>query len=273
VGTLTRLLLLDVVLLSLLIIGVALEFGPATGALTRGLGIAAGLSEVLVIGFALVVALPLFLGVGRLARQIGLTLGETALPPTGSGVDLEAAPRKALVATLQFGVVLLAGVIVLALTQPVLPSYAGVPILIVLLLGFGLALWRRAADLEGHVRAGAEAVVAALSAQARKERTRQEAGAMSPVESLLHGLGTPVAVRVEPESAAVGRTLSELNLRGRTGATVLAISRDQAAILSPPATERLLANDVLALAGTQDSLEAAKALLTPSAAGADQRGA
>jgi CPA2 family monovalent cation:H+ antiporter-2 len=84
---------------------------------------------------------------------------------------------------------------------------------------------------------------------------------MNPVESLLHGLGTPVAVPMPPDSPAVARTLSQLNLRGRTGATVLAISRGQAAIVTPTASETLQANDVLAMAGTAEALEAAKALL------------
>jgi CPA2 family monovalent cation:H+ antiporter-2 len=76
------------------------------------------------------------------------------------------------------------------------------------------------------------------------------------------GLGVPVAVRVDPASPSAGHTLAELNLRGRTGSTVLAISRDGQAIMAPAAEERLLAGDVVALAGTQDAVEAAKELLT-----------
>jgi CPA2 family monovalent cation:H+ antiporter-2 len=50
-------------------------------------------------------------------------------------------------------------------------------------------------------------------------------------------------------------------LRGRTGATVLAIARDGGSIVTPPATERLRANDLVALTGTRDAIGAASELL------------
>ena len=53
----------------------------------------------------------------------------------------------------------------------------------------------------------------------------------------------------------------ELDLRGRTGATVLAIRREGASIPNPEATERLREGDVLALTGTADALDAARAAL------------
>jgi CPA2 family monovalent cation:H+ antiporter-2 len=66
---------------------------------------------------------------------------------------------------------------------------------------------------------------------------------------------------VDASSAAVGQSLAELNLRGRSGATVLAISRDGESIVVPTADERLKAGDVLAITGSHDAIEAAKALL------------
>ena len=50
------------------------------------------------------------------------------------------------------------------------------------------------------------------------------------------------------------------NLRGVTGATVLAITRGRQAIVAT-ATEVLAADDRLALSGTRESIEAARALL------------
>ena len=66
-------------------------------------------------------------------------------------------------------------------------------------------------------------------------------------------------MRLDSGSAAIGRTLAQLNLRGRTGATVLAITRSQGGVIIPNATERLQAGDVLALAGTRDAIDAARA--------------
>lgn len=61
---------------------------------------------------------------------------------------------------------------------------------------------------------------------------------------------------------AVGQSLAGLNLRGVTGATVLAITRGQEGLLIPTAKEALQAGDVLALAGSHDAIDAARALLT-----------
>ena len=55
--------------------------------------------------------------------------------------------------------------------------------------------------------------------------------------------------------------LTELELRGRTGATVIAISRGDDVVLVPDGHEALRLGDVLALAGTSDAIEAARALL------------
>jgi len=86
------------------------------------------------------------------------------------------------------------------------------------------------------------------------------------VRDLLGGLGEPLALRLERDSGAVGRSLVELNLRGLTGASVLAITRRDGGVLIPTGHERLQAGDVLALAGTHDALELAARLLAPPSA-------
>ena len=124
-----------------------------------------------------------------------------------------------------------------------------------------VAIWRSVRDLEGHVRAGAQAVVAALSRYARAGSPAPDDRSLAEVDRLLPGLGTPTAVRIDPASGSVGQSLAELNLRGRSGATVLAISRSGESIAVPTAGERLQAGDVLALAGTHEAIAAAKEML------------
>jgi CPA2 family monovalent cation:H+ antiporter-2 len=75
------------------------------------------------------------------------------------------------------------------------------------------------------------------------------------------GLGELVPVRLDDRSAAVGKTLAQLNLRGITGASVLAIARGDQGVIAPVADEVLHAGDVLALAGTHDALAAAREVL------------
>ena len=96
--------------------------------------------------------------------------------------------------------------------------------------------------------------------------SKAEANALSAIETVLPGLGTPTAVRVTAASALVGKTLAATNLRGATGATVLAIQRGATSIPVPAPTDEILVDDVLALAGSSEAIAAATALLAPPAA-------
>src|SRR5262249_21994032 len=119
-------------------------------------------------------------------------------------------------------------------------------------------------NLQGHVRAGAEAVVEALAAQSRSggEGGRPE---LADIHAVLPGIGEPVPFRLAASSPAVGRTLAQLNLRGLSGATVLALRRGGESVVVPGAGERLQAGDVLALAGTEEAVTLARQLLEAEA--------
>jgi uncharacterized protein with PhoU and TrkA domain len=69
-----------------------------------------------------------------------------------------------------------------------------------------------------------------------------------------------------PQSIAVGRSLGQLNLRGATGATVLAIRRGTKQIPTPLGREVIEADDVVAVAGSRDALAIARALFAPDLA-------
>ena len=263
IGRLVRLLILDAAVLSALIIGAALQLGAVTRWLQGAFGLEPGVARALVVAAAAAVSLPLVVGIGRLSRGLGRALAERALPRVVGKADMDLAPRRTLGVTLQLGVVLVTGMVVLALTQIFLPGYSGPLVLALVLAGFGVAIWRSVRDLEGHVRAGAQAVVAALGKYARAESPPPDERSLADLDRLLPGLGAPVAIRIDPASACVGRSLAELNLRGRSGATVLAISRSGESIAVPAAGERIQSGDVLALAGTHEAIETAKALLLP----------
>jgi CPA2 family monovalent cation:H+ antiporter-2 len=125
----------------------------------------------------------------------------------------------------------------------------------------GVVFWRSAADLQGHVRAAAEAIVAAIGDQNRATSPAESERSLQRAYDLVPGLGEPVPVSIETGSLFVGRTLAETQLRGRTGATALAISRGQHVVLVPDGHVVLQAGDVLALAGTAEAVEAARELL------------
>jgi CPA2 family monovalent cation:H+ antiporter-2 len=178
-------------------------------------------------------------------------------------VDLAAAPRRALATALQLAILLAVGVPLVALTQPFLPSAPGAALLAVGLVALGVALWRSTTNLHGHVRAGAQVIADALARESRAESPEEGHEPLHEVQRMLPGLGEPTAVRLEEGSPGVGRTLAQLNLRGLTGATVLALTRPGQDVLVPTGHEALQVGDLLALAGTHEAVAAARTMLAP----------
>jgi len=71
--------------------------------------------------------------------------------------------------------------------------------------------------------------------------------------------------RVMEGSAAVGKTLAQLDLRRRTGATVLSVVRNEAPLPGVVATTDLEAGDLVVLYGSHQAIDAALTLLEPPA--------
>jgi CPA2 family monovalent cation:H+ antiporter-2 len=196
-----------------------------------------------------------------------------AMPGGGEGaVDLAAAPRRALVTTLQLAVVAVTLGPILAVTQLFLPPGPLLGLAAAVLLALGVAFWRGASNLHGHVRAGAQVIVEALARQAQGPAAADR-DAMARLRELLPGLGEPVAVRLEAGSAAAGQTLASLDLRGLTGATVLAIWRPDGGVMSPGPREVLRAGDLLAVAGTDQAVAEARRVLSAGGSRAPEAGA
>ncbi|MGH7418726.1 MAG: cation:proton antiporter regulatory subunit, partial [Candidatus Rokuibacteriota bacterium] len=205
---------------------------------------------------------PFCIGVVRVSQKLGITLARLALPAeTTRRVGFAAAPRRMLVVTFQLAGVLLVGLPLVALTQPFLPGALAPAVMTLAMAVLGVGFWRSATNLEGHVRAGAQVILEALAAQSRGPAAPAEGNPLEQVQQLLPGLGVLAGVRLEAGSPATGKTLAQLNLRGITGATVLAITRERGGVAVPTATEVLRAGDVLALAGSHRAIAAAKGIL------------
>ncbi len=259
---LAKWLVLDVVILAGLIIATSVSADAVESIVKERFGSSETIALLAVIGAAIAIGAPFAVGVFRIVRLLGITLAEAALPKGGDGrVDFDAAPRRALVVTLQLAVFLLTCLPLLAVTQPFLPGFQGAVVVLVLAIVLGVVFWKSATNLQGHVRAGAEMIVEALKAQAQSRPGPADETAFATVRAILPGLGEPIPITLDVNSLAVGKTLAELNLRGLTGATVLAIKRHDGRSVVPTATEVLQVGDVLALAGAQESIRAARLLL------------
>jgi CPA2 family monovalent cation:H+ antiporter-2 len=110
-------------------------------------------------------AAPLAFGLLPTARGLGQAIALRALPAPKSGVDLGAAPRRAFLVTWQLVMVAMVGVPLLAFSEPFLPGRVASALFVSALLIAGIAFWRGATNLQGHTRAGAEVIVAALAKQ------------------------------------------------------------------------------------------------------------
>lgn len=260
-----RWLIIDAVGIAAVVIGAAV-YGPRiSAAATNFLGLEGTLLRVALIIGALVAASPFLFGMARMAQGLARLLALVALPRDGK-FDRAVAPRRALLITVEALIVILVSLPLLAVTQPFLPPFRGAMVLLVLLILMAIATWRSATNLEGHIAAGGQVLMEALLNSLPPEQMTAE----YPVESvdrlttathLLPGIGTPKRFSVEKGQHGTGKTLAELGLRGRTGATVLAITRGAEGIPAPSKTEKLLAGDQLVLVGTTSSLEAAIELL------------
>ncbi len=266
---LVRLILLDAVLLALVMIGAGAERGRFTTMFSAWTGASPGTSLIVVLAGAAVVATPLLFGMVRSARMLGFVLAMRALPGAGRRkADFAAAPRRALVTMLQLGTLLIVGAPIVAITQPFVPRFPGFTLLGIMTVALGVAFWRSALNLQAHAMAGAEVIVAALTPQLSSDEEEENLyKTMEHIAIMLPGLGEPVPVRIDATSPAVDRTLAELNIRGKTGAIILAITRrgeEGAKVVVPSGREKLLIGDVLALAGTQEAVDAACEMLTVS---------
>jgi len=263
-----RRLLLDAALFAGIVVGIASARWRLLQLAREKAGMSETFASMLLVAVAVLLAAPFFFGVIRVGRSLGQTLAEMVLPAVGeSRVDLAAAPRRLLVVTIELVIVVTVGVPLLVLTRPFLPVTEGgalMPLLLVLLVALlVVAFWRSATNLQGHVRASAEVIVDVLARQSHGRGSAVREEGLKQVEALLPGLGALTAVSLRADSPAVGRTLAELNLRALTGASVLAITRQQGNVIVPAAGEVLMADDLLALTGTQEAIDAARALLGP----------
>lgn len=204
----------------------------------------------------------LCIGIVRTARYIALALAARAMPEAEPGkLDRAAAPRRALVVTLQIVIVLLVGMPLLAVLQPFLPRLPVGAVIAGALLLSGIRFWRGAANLEGHVRAVSEVIAEVLAKQTGPRDTESDAQALRRIREVVPGLGNVVPLRLGLGSHCAGKNLAELGVGSLTGATILVILRDDGEALIPTGKDMLRVGDLLAVAGSPESVEAARRML------------
>jgi CPA2 family monovalent cation:H+ antiporter-2 len=261
-----RTLLLDVVVIAAALIALSMTFETAIRLLQEELDLSRSVARVVFVVAGGGLVLPFCVSVLLTTRRFARLIGEVAVPRSGGDqgdrVDLGRQPRVVLEAAIHLVGILIVGSALIAITQPFLPNHTAVIVLAIAVAVLAFLFWRTAAGLHGHVRAAAQAVIEALAAQTSAHAAHEHpADPLEQARQLFPGLGAPVRFELPAGSSAVGHSLAQLELRAATGATVLAIVRGAAGIVVPDAHDPLRAGDLLAIAGTDEAIAAAIALL------------
>lgn len=254
-----RWLILDFAFLTLVVIASALLRQPILGFLSSKLPFSMTLIRLLYIIATLGATLPFGIGIIRLTKRLGFLLATQAIPTSSQEeLDLGATPRKILIVTLEIIVILILGIALLAITQPFLPIVYSSLLFGLGILFLGISFWRGAQNFQGHVKAGLEVLLEKLM-----PKTPLPVQPRSPsLEQLLPGIGNIVSLELKERSIGVGKTLSDLNLRGITEANVIAIiKKGGEEVTIPTGKEILQAGDLLALVGSPEAIEASRKLL------------
>jgi monovalent cation:H+ antiporter-2, CPA2 family len=224
------------------------------------LNLPASLVEILWISLTLVIVALFFLGVLRHLRAVARTLARIVVPVhADTDVDLGAAPRRALTVALEVALSLAVSLPLVAIAQPFVPLSSILVVLAVVATVLLYDGWRSLANLQGHVRAGTELIVAMLAKQSHEGSDTHPP--LPAVRELLPGFPDLAPLRLDADDFAVGRTLADLQLRQRCGATVMAIRRKSTSDTTPTPHAPLDIGDVLALAGTPEAITRAREIL------------
>lgn len=204
---------------------------------------------------ALVLSLPILLVTVRKLEAFGLILAELTVRPRASGRDVVAL-RALLGNMLWFIGTAVIAVLILVLSLPLLP--VGEMLVLAVIVGLVATGLLRGSLLRLYARAQ-ESVQQALAREGHPpepEVPRARPPLLEDAELL--------RVTLQPDSLATGRTLRELELRRRTGASAVAVRRGGHTNVSPSPDDRLLAGDEVLLLGNADQLAAAERALAAS---------
>lgn len=203
-------------------------------------------------------SIPFLVDILRSLNVVTLALSEVALSRPALAFLARGAARDVLRAV-AFGLILLAfATVFLAACAPYFPTGASLALFAVTVVVLLVLGWRRAVRLQSQLE---YVVISSLEAQAR---TGTRAAVEEAVQQITKKHPWPVdfsEVVVPAGGGVVGRTLREINLRGETGATIVALERGGAEHYEVPPDLPLSPGDHLLLVGERAQLDAAEARL------------
>ena len=241
---------------ALLVLGAltAAWFPQASAAIAGRLGVSGAAAGGGIAVLLLLLGSPLAAGVVRNGDVLARHLAEQVAPEGGANGPGERAAAAALRAMVHLAIALSLGAPAIAVMRPLIGGPYGIAVLALTLTTAAWLAWRAAGDVDQQLRSGTGRMVARLAAQAAPSADLSRSRAVPPA-------GVMQVVSLVEGDAAVGCTLAEVDLRARTGATVVAIRRQPDAVILPSGREVLAAGDALDMVGTEDAFVRAAAVL------------
>jgi CPA2 family monovalent cation:H+ antiporter-2 len=220
---------------------------------------------------AMLMVFPLMIVSFRKLHAAAMLVSEQMVRSSEAGLATSAI-RGMIASTILTTGFILISLSVLLMSSAFLPPW---PVLVSLLLwGAGLALlmWRRFERMYARAQVAIKATLTRPREPAHAPHGADHGdAAAAPAPAPLHNMLRQAELEnvvVATGAPAAGKLIRELQLRSRTGASVVGIERDGAAIVNPGPDEELQPQDGVLLLGTRRQLEAARTLLRGTAAAA-----
>jgi CPA2 family monovalent cation:H+ antiporter-2 len=201
---------------------------------------------------AVLLSLPLLIATYRKLQAVGLLLGELAAnrlqnEPRGAGIQAIIANTVPVAGAVGLGLLLL------VLSAALLPSWKILIVLLPVVAAVTVLFWR------SLIRIYSKAQIALQETLTQPPPSRQPS--RPPLPPVLRDADLET-VQITGNSAVAGKLIRELQLRTRSGASIVGIERNGANLINPGPDEELQPGDQVLLLGSRGQLDAAKALLS-----------
>lgn len=198
---------------------------------------------------AVIFSLPMFIATTRKLQALGMLIAEMKVTTAAAGSRTEAI--RAIVANVIpiAGAVAL-GLFVLVLSSTLLPPW---PVLLVLLVVIGFIAWRM---WSSFIKVYSKAQFALQETFAQTPEPKHEAAQVARPSQLRDADLEPIILTTG--APAIGKLIRELELRTKTGASIVAIERSGVNNVNPGPDEELQLNDQVLLLGSKEQLEKAR---------------
>ena len=202
---------------------------------------------------AMVLSLPMLIATFRKLQALGLLIADMKVQASAAG-ERTAAIRALVAQVVPIAGIIALGLYILVLSSTLLPSFKVTLMLIVIVASITWLLWR------SFIRVYSKAQIALQETFAQPPAPRPQAA----LPSLLREADLE-SVAIAPDATAARKLIRELELRTRTGASIVGIERNGTNLINPLPDEDLQPGDQVLLLGTPAQLDAAKRALSESA--------